>query len=57
MNLTHHNFGANKIAINQYLVGDGSMVKIENTKIKKKSCPAMFKSISGLSTVTTYDQD
>lgn len=34
-------------------MGDGSGVKIENTKIKKKSCPAMFKSISTLSTVTT----
>lgn len=45
-------FGTSKVSVNQYLVADGTMVKIENTKIKKKICPIMFKAISNLSTVT-----
>ena len=52
--LTFNKFGTSKLAIAQYLVADGTAIKVENTKIKKKSCPAMFKAISNLSTVTTY---
>jgi hypothetical protein len=47
-------FGTSKLAIAQCLVADGTEFKVENTKIKKKSCPGMFKAISNLSTVTTY---
>lgn len=52
--MTPHKFGTNKMQMAQFLVADGTAIKIENNKIKKKACPGMFKAISNLSTVTTY---